>query len=265
MGDDDYVDGGTGFNTVVIRALKDQVERFDFTSDGKGFVIEGPDGRDTFVNIQRVQFSDALLDPYALRSSFSPSVSFSVSRDGEASTAQPSFFTGDPSLGLHYQLIDMTPNTIVVGSALNDFIVLQGGGNKAANGGGGGSNTFFLDGRASGVSWSTITDFEFNQDKATVWGWKAGVSPVAGLETSGGAEGYKGVTLHFENLLPSDAQAGATNAQLNSITFTGRSLSDFGASSLEQLNAQIAAETNPHFIVGQTEDLFGQHGYLYIS
>jgi hypothetical protein len=282
MGGDDYVDGGTGFNTAIIRARKDQVERFDFTSDGKGFVIESSDGKDTFVNIQRIQFNDALLEPYALRSLFAPTSSFSVNRDGNSSTAQPSFYTGDPSLDLHYQLIDTTPNAVVIGSALNDFIALQGGGNKATDGGlgddvidggvgstfisgGGGSNTFFLDGRADGVSWSTITDFTVDSDKATIWGWKPGVSQAVLMQELGGAEGYQGLTLHFENLLPSDAGSGDTNSNWNSITFSGKSASDFGFDSLETLNAQILAGTNPNFLTGQTVDDYGTHGYLFIS
>jgi hypothetical protein len=52
---------------------------------------------------------------------------------------------------------------------------------------------------------------------------------------------------------------------LNSITLTGKTLADFGASSLEELNAQIASQTNGHFIVDKTTDTYGEHGYLFIS
>jgi hypothetical protein len=31
------------------------------------------------------------------------------------------------------------------------------------------------------------------------------------------------------------------------------------------LNQQISIGTNTHFIVGQTSDVYGEHGYLYIS
>jgi Ca2+-binding RTX toxin-like protein len=171
---------------------------------------------------------------------------------------------------------------VVVGSALNDFIALQGGGNKAVDGGlgndvidggvgstfisgGGGSNTFFLDGRAAGASWSTITDFKLGSDKATIWGWKAGVSKVAVVDGAGGAQGYQGLTLHFENLLPDGSGAGVTNSNLNSITLSNKTLSDFGASSLEQLNQQIASQTNSHFLVGIAQDVYGDHGYVFIS
>jgi hypothetical protein len=122
-----------------------------------------------------------------------------------------------------------------------------------------------LDGRAAGVSWSTITDFQLGQDKATIWGWKNGVSSIKEVVANGGAAGYTGLTLHFENLLPDGSASTARNSSLNSVTFTDMSLSDFGASSLAQLNQQISIGTNTHFIVGQTSDVYGEHGYLYIS
>lgn len=190
-------------------------------------------------------------------------------------------------LDLDYQLIDNTPNAVLIGSAFNDFIKLGGSGNKAVDGAGGAdvidggtgssfisgggvgqAETFFLDGRASGVSWSTITDFERGVDKVTIWGWKAGVSRVSSAFSdvdSGGATGFTGLTLHIENLLPDGSAQSDRNASLNSITLTDLRLSDFGASTIEQLNAQILAGTNPHFLVGSVTDAFGEHGYLYIS
>jgi serralysin len=190
-------------------------------------------------------------------------------------------------LDIDYQLIDNTPNAVVIGSAFNDFLKLGGSGNKAADGaagadiidggtgssfitggGVGAADTFFLDGRASGVSWSTITDFEKGIDKATIWGWKAGVSRVSTAFAdfnNGGATGYTGLTLHFEHLLPDGSALSDRNASLNSMTLTGMRLSDFGAISIEQLNEQIVAGTNPHFMAGSVTDAFGEHGYLYIS
>jgi hypothetical protein len=143
--------------------------------------------------------------------------------------------------------------------------VIDGGVGSTFVSGGGGSNTFFLDGRATGISWSTITDFQLDQDRATIWGWKQGVSRVAAFEANGGAAGFSGLTLHFENLLPDNAASGATNANFNSITLTGKTLQDFGASSLTELNQQIASGSNSHFLVGQTSDAYGEHGYLFIS
>ena len=73
------------------------------------------------------------------------------------------------------------------------------------------------------------------------------------------------LTLHFENLLPDEAGSTQTNPNLNSITLTGFTLSDFGASSLSELNAQIVAGTSAHFQTGSVSDVFGDHGYLLLS
>jgi hypothetical protein len=174
-----------------------------------------------------------------------------------------------------------------VGSNCADFIVFQGTGNKAVNGSGradvidvgtgstfvsggfaGDADTFFLDGRGSGVSLSTITDFELGRDNATIWGWRAGVSKARVLfsdSDTGAAAGYTGLTLHFENLLPDNAANGSLNANFNSITLSGLTLVQFGAFSLTEHNTQIANNSNSHFIVGQTVDAYGEHGYLFIS
>jgi hypothetical protein len=197
-------------------------------------------------------------------------------------------FAGPAELNLTYQLIDFSDSAVVIGSSSNEFIKLAGTGNKAVSGGGGndvidggtGSTfvsgggastdacTFFLDGRAPGVSWSTITDFDLGYDRATIWGWTPGVSQVNATFTdfnTGGAPGYTGLTLHFNHLLPDDHSPNARNPDLNSITLSGCSLADFGATSLAELNTQITTRANSHFVVGSTVDQFGEHGYLYIS
>ena len=195
-------------------------------------------------------------------------------------------YTGPASLNLKYQLIEDTINAVVTGSIFNDFIKLSNANSigKACNGGGGSdvidggvgstfvtggnghSDTFFLDGRASGISWSTITDFIMNTDKATIWGFVKGISSVDtnfANFNSEGAAGYTGLTLHFKNLLP-DGQTAGSNPNLNSITLTGHTLAELGASSLADLNTQINNGTNAHILVGATQDSLGSHSYLYI-
>ena len=217
-----------------------------------------------------------------------PQAVFSSLGNHQKSYVLPDLFTGPASLNLKYQLIDASVNAVIVGSTDNDFIKLGGSGNKAVSGGGGNnvidggtgstfisgggttsnSNTFFLDGRANGTTWSTIADFHFNQDHATIWGWLAGVSKIDTLFTdanTGGASGYTGLTLHFDNLLPDGSSNSTRNPNLNSITLSGHTLAEFGASSLADLNTQIANGTNSHFLVGQTHDTYGDHGYLWIN
>lgn len=199
----------------------------------------------------------------------------------------PEAFAGSESLNLDYQLIETADNAVVIGGDTNDYIKVASTNSigKAVDGGGGddlidagvgstfisggsGSDIIFFDARASAVSWSTMTDFKFGQDKITIWGWKAGVSKVSTLFSdvnTGGAEGYEGLTLHFENLLSEDAVAGQTEPNLKSITFSNLTLTEFGATSLDELNAQIAAQTNSHFQVGMIPDANGDLGYLLIS
>ena len=208
------------------------------------------------------------------------------SSGGTNGYALPDSYTGPASLGLKWQLIESADNAVVTGSSDNDFIKVSSANSvgKAVNGGGGSdvidggfgstfvtgganhSDTFFLDGRAPGTSWSTITDFKAGIDKATIWGFVKGVSSIDTSFTNynnEGAAGYQGLTLHFKNLLP-DGQTNGSNANLNSITFSGHTLAELGAYSLADLNTQINNGTNAHILVGSTQDTSGTHSYLYI-
>jgi hypothetical protein len=206
------------------------------------------------------------------------------SSGGSNGYTMPEVFTGPASLNLDYQLIETADNAVVIGGATNDFIkvastnsigkavdggagddVIDGGVGSTFISGGAGSNIIFLDGRAPGVSWSTVTDFKLGQDKATIWGWRQGVSKVSVLNEQGGANGFEGLTLHFQHLLPDEADSDQINSNFNSITLSGRTLAEFGVTSLEDLNAQIIAGTNSHFAAGKTVDDFGEHGYLLLS
>jgi hypothetical protein len=235
-----------------------------------------------------MSFNGQAISTSDLTASITPVTVFK-STGGVGGYTLPELFTGPASLNLKYQLIETADNAVVIGSSDNDFIkvasansigkaVNGGGGNDVIDGGvgstfvtGGGttanSSTYFLDGRAPGTSWSTITDFKLDVDKATIWGFVKGVSSVDASFTdfnTAGAAGYQGLTLHFKNLLPS-GQTQGSNPNLNSITLTGRTLQEFGASSLAELNTQINNQTNPNFLVGATQDNLGTHGYLFIN
>jgi hypothetical protein len=277
------VDSKTGQSTTFAIPIEN-IEAIGISPDGRFLIIKSS-GLSRMVSIgSTLEFSNGSLSGDQISNQITPTPVFSSMVNGVTQYVLPDLFTGPASLGLKYQLIDSTPNAVVTGSSDNDFIkvadanslgkaVNGGGGNDVIDGGvgstfisgGGGSNIFFLDGRAPGVSWSTITDFQLGQDKVTIWGWKKGVSKVAFVDNFGGAPGYDGLTLHFENLLPSNASAGATNSTWNSITLSGRNLSDLGAKSLDDLNAQILNGSNPFLITSQTVDDFGTHGYLHIA
>jgi serralysin len=169
------------------------IESIGLTPDGKFLVIK-TNGVSKTVGLESVlEFSDMTSSAQELIQTIEPIAVFASVVNGQTEYVLPDRFTGPAELDLKYQLIDNTLNAVVTGSRDNDFIKLSndasvgkavngGGGNDVIDGGvgstfisgGGGSNTFFLDGRASGVSWSTITDFSIGTDKATVWGWKQG-------------------------------------------------------------------------------------------
>jgi hypothetical protein len=259
------------------------IDAIGLSEDGQTVLIKVAGATQSFSIGASLEFVNELASTNTLMSTRTLLPVFKSS-GGTNGYALPDVFTGPDSLNLDYQLIETSDNAVVIGGATNDFIKVAstqslgkavdgGGGDDVIDGGvgstfitgGAGSNTIFLDGRAPGVSWSTVTDFKLDQDKATIWGWKQGISKVALIEEFGGADGYKGLTLHFENLLQSDASITDRNSNLNSITFSDKTLSDFGVSSVDALNAQISSGDNQFFTVGQTVDDFGTHGYLYIA
>jgi uncharacterized delta-60 repeat protein len=266
------------------------IQSIGLSPDGQFLLIKMGGAVQSVATGSTMSFNGQAISTSDLTSSIAPIPVFK-STGGVGGFTLPELFTGAPELNLKYQLIETADNAVVIGSSDNDFIkvasansvgkaVSGGGGDDVIDGGvgstfisGGGalgntdSSTYFLDGRAPGTSWSTITDFKLDVDKATIWGFVKGVSSV---DTSfmnfnqEGATGYQGLTLHFKNLLPS-GQTQGSNANLNSITFSGKTLADFGASSLAELNTQINNQTNPNFLVGATQDNLGTHGYLFIN
>lgn len=266
------------FDTGVVESLFADITSFDFINGGQGFALSLGENRDLFVNVERVQFQDgAIFSEYDLRGSFATNIQFSALRDGVQTFASPVYFTGEPLLDLHYQLIDTTEGISITGSRLNDFIALQGGGSKSVSGGQGndvmdggrgvsllsggvGQDTFFLDGRVSDAATTIVTDFEADQDSVTIWGWQEGISRISAIELGDADSANEDLTLVFENLL-----SGQPDNQPSSITLRGYAMSDFGLTTVDALNAQISIGTNPFFMTGQTVDNFGTHGYLYLS
>ncbi|MBP2294912.1 hypothetical protein [Azospirillum rugosum] len=129
---------------------------------------------------------------------------------------------------LRNQYVGQSGGEAAVGSDEADFLNLQAGddaaegkgGNDVLDGGngsnfltgGGGTDTFFVDGRVAGTTWSTVTDFG-QGEWVTAWGWTPGTSTVTWADMQG-AEGYKGTTAHIDT----DGN-GAIDL---SITFTGK-------------------------------------------
>ena len=270
---------------IVFPVLIHDIESIGVLPDGQHLLVKTSNGVQAVDIGATLNFADGNLNASNLTQAFNPTPVFHTSGNSSGYTL-PDFFTGLASLNLRYQLIENGDNAVVTGSSDNDFIkvsssnsigkaingnggsdVLDGGvGSAFLSGGASHNDTFFLDGRAPGISWSTITDFKAGTDKATIWGFVKGVSSIDASFTNynnEGAGGYQGLTLHFKNLLP-DGQTAGSNPSLNSITLSGHTLAEFGASSLADLNNQINNGTNAHFIVGATNDSLGTHGYLQV-
>ncbi len=156
---------------------------------------------------------------------------------GMSGTATGDAYTG-PVAGLTQQYIWASSDGVAVAATVgNVFLhggsgddalavssgsnVLDGGGGSnfltGATGADGGSDTFFVDGRGGGTTWSTAVNFHHG-DAVTVFGFQDGIStrPWSALD---GAVGYQGATIHSE-------LGGAGTGVNDSITFAGVSLAD---------------------------------------
>ncbi len=230
---------------------------------------------------------------------------FSDTTGGGAGYVLPSIYTG-PVSSLNYQLIDSTDGAVITASlGTNDFIylsstntsipkaingngghdVIAGGiGSSFIAGGTGHADTFFLDGRAAGTSWSTITDFSFGSDSLTIWGWNPTDSSLNTIyPVINGATNYTGLTLYMNNLAPDGSSTSYVNSALNMITLSGHTLADLGFNSIAALNTELQTLStealnnsgpdvvlphtaiNGHFIVGQTTDNVGTGVHWYLN
>lgn len=229
----DTLDGGSGNDVAAFNVNQADITVFRQLDSG-GYEITTSEGVDTLLNIESLSFLDGDIEPATFFNSGTVSniPFFNVNGIDTAATA----YTGPVSY-LEFQFIGSESGEIVIGSNGNDFMNLLGG-DDAANGGAGrdvldgglGSNfltggtesdTFFLDGRGGGITWSTITDFEaaanFSGDTVSIFGWVTGTSQLLLQQESNGAEGFKGATLHYD--------LNGDNNIDTSITFTGLTLS----------------------------------------
>lgn len=278
----DYLDGGAGGDVAIFDFASTAINSLGLSADGLTVMVRNATETKTLVSIEAFNFSDQSYSYNGLMG-LMDEVPLFASPNAVGSYLMPTVFAGDASLNLDYELIDSTDGLVMAASDSNDFVALQGAGNKAVNGldgddvltgvgslfmtGGTGRDTFFLDGRLSEASWSTITDFEQGQDRLTIWGWRQGVSRIAAAEDETGAAGYQGLTLTFEDLLADGATqpTNGSTAVTHSVTFSGLTLADFGADSVEQLNVQINRGSNSYFAVDSTVDAYGTHGYLSVE
>lgn len=162
----------------------------------------------------------------------SAALSYTDTRTGQGGTAMPDVYSG-PVAGLQRQYIwpgtdgvaiaASAPDVFLHGGAGDDALSVSGGSNvldggagsnflTGATGGDGGHDSFFLDARGGGVTWSTLVNFHAG-DTATIFGFRDGTS-TRPWTASDGAAGYQGLTVHAEI---NGAGAGIDA----SLTFTG--------------------------------------------
>ncbi len=164
---------------------------------------------------------------------------------------------------LDFQFLGESSGDVVNGSEHNDFINLLDG-DDAANGGAGqdiidggkgsnfltggaGGDTFYIDGRGGQVTWSTITDFS-SEDNVNIWGYEEGVSQLLVVRNDSGAEGYKGLTYHYD--------LDNNGVIETSITFTGLTSDvDINVSSLTVTNPEQTL-TLPYLLFELPEQTF---------
>ncbi len=236
------IDGGSGNDTVQLSFASNEVTSIARKLDGS-VALTTEQGITTLSNIENIVFQSEpsvnLSDFVALKNADKPVFTFSDGSGGNIE-ATPELYNG-PVDFLQYQLLGDTSSNVMTGSEFNDFLNLQGG-DDAANGGdgqdvldggtgsnfltgGSGSDTFYLDGRSSSTTWSTITDF--SGDNVNIWGWQEGVSQLIQTVNNAGADGFKGVTFHFD--LNNDGDIDT------SITFTGLTTDQVPGSSAQSV------------------------------
>ena len=127
------------------------------------------------------------------------------------------------------------PNAFLKGNAGGDALASLGGTNVLDGGPGsnflvgstgadGGTDTFFVDGRSSATTWSTVVNFH-RGDQATIFGFTPGLS-TRPWTASAGATGYEGATIHSElggpgtGITASFTFAGLDLATANRLTIT---------------------------------------------
>ena len=144
---------------------------------------------------------------------------------GPVNYLQWEYLWGDPD---SVNISTTMPNVFLRGGPGNDALAANAGSNvldggtgsnflSGGSGGDGGTDTFFVDGRGSTTTWSTVTNFHPG-DAITLWGFVPGQSAMS-WAADDGAAGYQGATIHA-------ATAGAGTPVNASLTFAGMSLAD---------------------------------------
>lgn len=232
-------EGGSGDSTVAYDGIKS-----DYTvvaqADGSDLVSSATAGigNDRLVGINHVAFADHTLDltynqvsePFASFAMTDVTANISSVTIGEDYNGPVSYlqkqliYTGTDKIAI----ASSVPNAFLHGSVGDDALNASSGSNVLDGGPGsnflvgaagtdGGVDTFFVDGRGTSVTWSTVVNFHHG-DAVTFWGFSDGMSTMPWTAVDG-AKGYQGATIHSE-------LAGAGTGVNASITFANIDLND---------------------------------------
>ena len=186
---------------------------------------------------QTVTVSSGLSSTAAVPSSSPPAFSATDTAATTSDAATGEAYSGSVA-SLQQQFIWSSADGVAVASNVPDVFLHGGTGDDAlsamggtnafdggagsnflvgADGSDGGVDTFFVDGRGTATTWSTVVNFHHG-DSLTIWGFVPGVSTMP-WTASDGADGYKGATIHSE-------LAGAGTGVSQSATLAGLSIAD---------------------------------------
>ncbi|WP_282190188.1 reprolysin-like metallopeptidase [Azospirillum brasilense] len=227
----DLLDGGPGDDTALYDFPSANVfVTVDPLGGGADLTVTGAGGTDRLRGIERLVFADRTVTRQEAAAALPRAApdERAIVQDGAMSYEVRMAPYSGPVAGLKNQFLGTAAGEAVVGSGQGDFMNLLGG-NDAAQGGGGddvldggtgsnfltggaGTDTFNVDGRGEGVTWSTITDLQ-PAEWAVAWGWTDTLSKLT-WEDLAGAAGYQGATARIDL----DGNGGADL----SLTFSGK-------------------------------------------
>ncbi len=254
---DDVIDGGGGRNTARLPGTEAQ---YTYGYAGGAITVTplaaGVGGTSTLANVQSLGFADGTVMAAAdLPRRFSytdTTAAVSGVQDGAS-------YSG-PVAQLRWQNIWSSPDAVAMASNVPSSFLKGGSGGDAlrvtagsnvldggqgsnflvgATGTDGGTDTFFVDARGGGTTWSTVVNFH-RGDMATIWGFVPGTSTYA-WSADQGTTGYLGATIHAstDGRSPVDA----------SFTFAGLDVS--AVASLLSITTGVV-EGNPYMLIART-------------
>jgi len=224
---DDTIDGGTGDDYAAYYYTYLDEILISKNMGGGYTTVTANDGTDTLTNIEFLIGVDGSSSTISTLYDAQTAPNFNYINNDVSTSATMSKYDGIVNW-LDFYFYGADDRQTVSGTDYSEFFNLLGGtdavdgrgGDDVLDGGTGsnfmtggtGKDTFFIDGRESQNTWSTITDLTSN-DAVTLWGWQNGVSQLIATQEDQGADGFKGVTYFYD--------LDGNGEQETKLTFTG--------------------------------------------